>query len=302
MTRTIVFAHANGFPAGTYEPIFDVWRAAGWRVEAPERFSHDARYPVTSNWPRLRDQLTDFIVARELAGAILVGHSLGGLVSLMAACKRPDLVGGLVMLDSPIVTGWRAHSVHMAKRTGLIERVGPGVIAKRRRHEWPSRDAVHAHFAAKSVFARWDARMLAAYVRAGFDEVRTAASVEAGAGPAGSAPVDDRTAPGADAKVVLAIHRDVEARIYNTLPHHLPALLKKHPPRCPVGFIAGTRSAEMRQGGFDGARKIAGARWRWIEGTHLYPMERPDDTAHLVLELLGTMKPVPPKPRRAPPV
>jgi pimeloyl-ACP methyl ester carboxylesterase len=76
--NTIVFAHANGFPAGTYEPIFDIWRAEGWRVEAPARFSHDARYPVTSNWPRLRDQLTDFIVANELAGAMLVGHSLGG--------------------------------------------------------------------------------------------------------------------------------------------------------------------------------------------------------------------------------
>ncbi|MEP6504641.1 MAG: alpha/beta hydrolase [Betaproteobacteria bacterium] len=275
---TIVFAHANGFPAGTYEPIFDVWRAAGWRVEAPARFSHDARYPVTSNWPRLRDQLTDFIVANDLAGAMLVGHSLGGLVSLMAACKRPDLVGGLVMLDSPIVTGWRAHSVHMAKRLGLIERVGPGAIARRRRHEWPSREAVHTHFAAKSAFARWDPRMLDAYVKAGFDELPAEADHPAG-------------------KVVLAVDRDVETRIYNTLPHHVPALLKKHPPRCAVGFIAGTRSAEMRQGGFAGSHKLAGDRWRWIEGSHLYPMERPDDTALLVLELLSTMKPVPPKPR-----
>jgi hypothetical protein len=34
-----------------------------------------------------------------------------------------------------------------------------------------------------------------------------------------------------------------------------------------------------------------------MEGSHLYPMERPDDTALLVLELLNTMKPVPPRPR-----
>jgi pimeloyl-ACP methyl ester carboxylesterase len=281
LTRTIVFAHANGFPAGTYEPIFDIWRAAGWRVEAPARFSHDARYPVTSNWPRLRDQLTDFIVANDLAGAMLVGHSLGGLVSLMAACKRPDLVGGLVMLDSPIVAGWRAHSVHMAKRLGLIERVGPGAVARRRRHEWPTREAVHAHFSAKSAFARWDPRMLDAYVKAGFDELpATAGEPDAAA-----------------TKVVLAIQRDVETRIYNTLPHHVPALLRKHPPRCAVGFIAGTRSAEMRQGGFASSHKLAGDRWRWIEGSHLYPMERPDDTALLVLELLNTMKPVAPRPR-----
>ena len=276
-TRTIVFAHANGFPAGTYEPLFEVWRSAGWRVEAPPRFSADARYPVTSNWPRLRDQLTDFLVANELAGAMLVGHSLGGLVSLLAACKRPDLVGGVVMLDSPVVTGWRAHSVHMAKRTGLIRRVGPGAISQRRRHEWPSREAVHAHFAAKAAFARWDTRMLAAYVRAGFDD-----------------------AGGDGGKVVLAIPRDTETRIYNTLPHHLPALLRKHPPRCDVGFVAGTRSAEMRQGGYAASHALAGERWRMIEGTHLYPMERPDDTAALVLELLGTMTPVVPKPRHAP--
>ncbi|MET0383134.1 MAG: alpha/beta hydrolase, partial [Burkholderiaceae bacterium] len=140
--------------------------------------------------------------------------------------------------------------------------------------EWPKRAAVHSHFASRSGFARWDPAMLAAYVRAGFDEV--------------------------DGKVVLAIARDVETRIYNTMPHHFPALLRKHPPRCDVGFIAGSRSAEMRQGGFAASRALAGERWRVIEGTHLYPMERPRETAGLVLELLGTMTPVPARPRRAP--
>ena len=97
------------------------------------------------------------------------------------------------------------------------------------------------------------------------------------------------------------LFRSVETRIYNTLPHHLPALLRRHPPRCAVGFVAGTRSAEMRQGGFAASHRLAGDRWRWIEGTHLYPMERPDDTALLVLELLASMKPVPPRPRHARP-
>ena len=58
---TLVFCHANGYPAGTYRQLFDAWRATGWRVEALDKFGHDPAYPVTSNWPRLRDQLVGFI-------------------------------------------------------------------------------------------------------------------------------------------------------------------------------------------------------------------------------------------------
>jgi pimeloyl-ACP methyl ester carboxylesterase len=263
MSRTIVFSHANGFPAGTYRVLFEAWRAAGFNVQALPRFGHDPKYPVSSNWPGLRQQLIDFIDTEVGGPAYLVGHSLGGLLSLLAACKRPDLAAGLVMLDSPVVTGWRAHSVQVFKHTGLIQRVSPGKVSQRRRHQWPDREAVYAHFKPKTAFALWDDRVLRDYVASGFDE--------------------------ASGQIELGFRREVETRIYNTLPHHLGALLRKHPPRCPVGFIAGTRSAEMRQGGVAGARQLARERFVSLEGTHLYPMEQPDETARLVLELIGSM-------------
>ncbi len=256
----IVFSHANGFPAGVYRVLFDAWRAAGYAVHAPEKFGHDPAYPVTGNWPHLRRQLVDF-VEREVAGpAYLVGHSLGGLLSLMVACRRPELARGVVMLDSPVITGWRAHGVQVFKASGLIRRVSPGRVSQRRRHEWPDRDAVRRHFAAKHAFARWDPRVLDDYVEAGFVE--------------------------RDGRVGLAFERDVETRIYNTLPHTLPRLLRRHPPKCPVAFVAGTQSVEVRQGGLEASRALARDRFVWIEGTHLYPMERPDETARVVLHLI----------------
>ena len=39
------------------------------------------------------------------------------------------------------------------------------------------------------------------------------------------------------------------------------------------------------------ARALAGERFAWIEGSHLYPMEKPQETAHAVLALLATMSP-----------
>ncbi len=266
MKPTIVFSHANGFPAGTYRVLFEAWRGAGYAVKAIEKFGHDPAWPVTSNWPKLRDQLIAFVEAEVAAPArpvFLVGHSLGGMLSLLVACRRPDLVRGLVLLDAPAITGWRAHSVQVLKATGLMPRVTPGKVSRTRRHEWPSREAVLAHFAAKTAFARWDPRVLADYVAAGFEEH--------------------------EGKTVLAFRREIETHIYETLPHHLGTVLRRHPPRCPVAFLAGTQSAEVRQAGLAASRALAQERFAWVEGSHLFPMERPDQTAGEVLRCIASM-------------
>ena len=271
----IVFSHGNGFPAGTYRVLFEAWCAAGHTVHAIEKFGHDPAYQVTSNWPHLRDQLIAFVEAEAGGPAWLVGHSLGGLLGLQVASKRPDLVRGLVLLDAPVIAGWRAHSLQVAKATGLIARLSPGRVSRTRRNEWPSREAVRAHFGAKRVFARWDPRVLDDYVKSGF--------VRRGG------------------KTVLAFERAVETRIYETLPHHLAPLLRRHPVRCPVAFIGGTQSVEARQSGLAMTRKLAGEHFEWQEGTHLFPMERPDETAAAVLRFVvamqGPMQGLPPDPR-----
>lgn len=264
MIGTIVFAHANGFPSGTYAQIFKAWRAAGWQVLAPPMLAHDPRYPVSSNWPHLRDELIDFVATRAPEGAFWVGHSLGGLLSLMVACRKPELVKGLVLLDSPVITGWRAHSVHALKLSGLIRRVSPGKVSQQRRHEWANRREALAYYAAKSKFARWAPGVLTDYIASG--------TLRRGG------------------KTVLAFDRQVETRIYNTLPHHLGTLLQRHPPRCTVGFVAGRGSNEMRMSGSLAATTaLAGPRLRWIDGGHLFPMEQPAQTAALVLDLLAGM-------------
>jgi pimeloyl-ACP methyl ester carboxylesterase len=201
MNGTLVFSHGNSFPAGTYRQLLDLWAEAGLTVRAVPMFGHDPAYPVASNWRGLRDQLIHFIEAQQAGEPVwLVGHSLGGLLSLMAACRRPDLARGLVMLDSPVITGWRAQSVAVFKRSGLIRRSRPA-RCRSSGATWPDLASVKQHFASKPVFARWDPRVLDDYVAAGFVEA-----------PQGG--------------VQLRFSREVETRIYNTLPDHLGALLR----------------------------------------------------------------------------
>ena len=234
---------------------------------AVPRFGHDPDYPVTSNWPRLRDQLLDFIAEHAPGEAVhLVGHSLGGYLSLLAACRKPAVAASVVLLDSPVVTGWRAHGVRVAKATGLVKRVSPGRISSTRRHHWPSAQAAHEHYAARSVFARWDPRVLADYIACGVEPDPVQGGVR------------------------LAFDRAVETRIYNTLPHHFGTLLQRHPPQCPVHFIGGTRSAEVRQVGLATTRALTHGRITWMDGSHLFPMEHPQDTAAAVLQILQPLQ------------
>jgi pimeloyl-ACP methyl ester carboxylesterase len=256
----VVFSHGNSFPASTYRVMLDALRARGFAVAAVDKYGHDARYPVTNNWPHLVEQLRDF-AAREVqaagAKAWLVGHSLGGYLSLMCAALHPDVARGVVLMDSPIVTGWRANALHMAKRTQIVGSVSPGKTSRKRRQSWPGRDAAHEHFRQKKAFAGWHPKVLDDYIDHGT--------------------LDDERG-----ERVLAFDREIETTIYNTLPHNLEALLKRHPLKVPLTFIGGTRSAEIRQAGLAATQKVAHGRITMLGGTHHFPMEKPDVAAAAV--------------------
>jgi pimeloyl-ACP methyl ester carboxylesterase len=265
----IIFSHANSFPASTYRVLFKSLRARGHAVRAVEKFGHDPRYPVTSNWPHLVQQLADFAAPEIEAhgkGAWLVGHSLGGFLSLMCAARHPQLGGhtvrGVVLIDSPVLGGWRARTLELIKRAQLVGSVSPGKVSRKRRNTWPDADAALAHFAGKKAFAAWEPQVLQDYIAHGTRDVTDAFGKT------------QRT---------LDFDRDVETAIYNTLPHNLDRLLRRHPLPCPVGFIGGTRSLEMKQVGMAMTHRLVGnghpGRLTMIEGSHLFPMEQPLETA-----------------------
>jgi pimeloyl-ACP methyl ester carboxylesterase len=260
----IIFSHGNSFPASTYEQLFKPLRKRGFKVKAVEKFGHDPRFPVSSNWPHLVEELVEFAsqeIAKAREPAYLVGHSMGGFLSIMAAAQSPELgghgVAGVLLLDTPLLGGWRATTLGMMKQTQMVGSVSPGRISRKRRNRWANADEALAHFQHKRAFARWDPLVLQDYIHhAMHDEEGTE-------GPCRE----------------LSFDRDVETAIYNTLPHNLDSLLLRHPLKCPVAFIGGLASQEMQQVGREMCEKVTQGRMMMIDGSHLFPMEKPLATA-----------------------
>jgi pimeloyl-ACP methyl ester carboxylesterase len=273
-TPLVLFFHGNSFPASTYNVMLNELRRRGLQVHALEKIGHNPAFPVSSNWPHLVEEVNAFaqpLVDAHTGPVVLVGHSLGGILSLMLAAQYPHLAHAVVMVDAPAVAGWQANLLHLSKKLSFTAKYSPGAVSHKRRNQWGSLDEVRQHFASKKNFARWQAQVLEDYITHGTQEVMVQGQVCR----------------------ELSFSREIETQIYNTVPHHLEALIKRHPLKCPVSLVAARHSREIKIAGIEFSKRITKGRITTIDGTHLVPMESPLATAAAVeaaiLNMLGPM-------------
>ncbi len=260
----IVFLHANGYPAGVYRAFLDELQRRH-PVRAIDAIGVDPAHRPGPGWQRMLTQVVAHVDALPDPRVALVGHSMGGYLAAMAGIRLPERVAQVVLIDSPVVLGWRGAFVSAARATGMSRRIGPAPIAARRRQHWPSRDEARRHLGAKAFVQRWAPGVLDDFLNAGLRD-----------DPAGG--------------VTLTIPRDTERDIYATLAHReaLRALRQLRRRGVPVGFVAGGRSEEIRLAGREQNRRFWGADQVDVpQAGHLIPLEAPAACARAVERLLG---------------
>lgn len=257
--KTLQFSHGNSYPAGCYRQFLAPLQKK-FQIQAVEMFGHNKNYPVTDGWVCLVDELIDSIEAYADSPVYGVGHSLGGVLTFMAAVKRPELFHAIVMMDSPIFSRLKSILIKWIKQLGFIDRMTPGrgKTLKRKRH-WPDAATAFNYLHGKKVFKDFTREALEDYINFGMEIT-----------PAG---------------LQLKYDVDIEHEIYRTIPHDLTKLKKQL--QVPLFYLYGEKSDVLSPYDIrDLQRSFSNIKTYKVPGGHLFPFEYPKETAELLLKIL----------------
>ncbi|MCA9982716.1 MAG: alpha/beta hydrolase [Anaerolineales bacterium] len=259
--KTIHFAHANGYNPGCYRQLAS-YLVADYHVlgMALRPLWPDSKPAGLQRWRDMVPDLFAFFEQHRLPRLIGAGHSLGSVLTLMAALAQPERFERLILID-PVVQSpsflaefWTADGQSTGADHPLAQ------IARRRRDHWPDRATAFAHLRPKPIFAGLSDEALADYL-------------EMGLRPDGD-------------EVTLAFSREWEAWIYQHDPHEIWSLLPQVQP--PMLIIYAEHS------GIITAETVARIRDLRPQTElimlpncgHLLPMEQPATVAELMLDWL----------------
>ena len=254
------FAHANGYPPRTFRrflaPFTEQYHVLA--VEHRPLWSDDDPQQLHT-WHVIAADLIRFFEQEGFRDVVGVGHSLGAVVTMIAAVERPALFSKLVLIEPIFLPPHVLQALAVEPETMSSY---PLVQATRnRRNRWPDRQAAFEHFRSKAVFSRCSDAVLWDYVHHALEET-------------------------ADGRLGLRYRREWEARIYSRPPLHVWDLLP----------LVDRPTLGIRGADSDALWSEAWERWQTVQSGAtfvefedagpLVPLEQPQRVAGVALDFL----------------
>lgn len=257
MRDAIHFVHGNGFPSSCYRQLLEPLQAQ-FDCYSLERVGHTDVFPVTDNWHHLVQEVIFSIEQQTTQPVIALGHSLGGVLSLLASMERPELFKAVVMLDSPLLGWLKSMTLKAFKYFGMVDKVTPAHRTRGRRKHWKSKEQVWSYLKNRPLFASFTDACLQDYIDFGLEQDNTG--------------------------YTLRFDRHIEYQIYRTIPHILPRYEQKE--TRPVALIYGNKSRVVSAHDLRYLKKKHSVVCYPITGGHMFPFEHPQVTAARIIDVI----------------
>lgn len=260
MRELIHFAHGNGFPSLCYKQLLNSLEVQ-FDYCYIDKIGHDPLYPVGENWHNLVAELLLSVKKQADRPVIAVGHSLGGVLSLLAAIEEPALFKAVIMLDSPLIGPFKSSMVRLAKTLGIIDRITPAFRTRGRREHWQNKEQLLSYLRTRDLFKTFTDECLNDYITYGLEQKNDG--------------------------YYLRFDRHVEYQIYRTIPHIIPKFEGQL--SVPAALIYGDKSNVIDRMDIRYMKNYFNVKSFKTKGTHLFPMEYPQVVAKQIIHVIDTL-------------
>ena len=254
------FAHANGYPPGTYLELIDLLKS-DYSINAQHfRPLWDDNHNQLKNWKMFSDDMITAFDQQGMKNVIGVGHSMGGITSVVSAVRRPDLFSKLILMD-PVILPAAAYRMTDWLPVFLSKKFVPiAKISIKRRDRWESEEELFESFRKKKIFRSISDKGLRLFAK-------------------------HATKPAPEGGIQLAYSKEWETQVYCT-PIQPWKYLKQL--NIPTLIIKAQYSNVITKGVWDDIQStVKNGTFVEMQGTsHLVPMEAPDRLADLIKKWL----------------
>jgi pimeloyl-ACP methyl ester carboxylesterase len=158
----VLIVHGNTHAGGVYSPLAERL-AADFRVVAVDLRGHGLSSKSQDYaWPAMQGDVAALIDHLGLDDLLVVSHSRGGGVAMLATCARRDRVRGLVVFEPTVpprlINPSTSEEDERAWAKARLAR------SEGRRSEFPSREAAYLHYQGRGAFKDWHDDWLRAFV------------------------------------------------------------------------------------------------------------------------------------------
>lgn len=259
--QPLLFAHANGYPPGSYRALAGALGDSGRLLALEQRpLWGDPQPPQPLHWSLFADDLLQLLRQQFREPQWVMGHSMGATIAVLAADREPQRFAGLILLDPVFLADRRLLAMRLMGRRRRA-RLPMVRRALRRPQHFPSREAAFSFYRDRRAFAGLDDDALRDYVSAS-------------------------TAPDPAGGLRLRFPAAWEAAIYQSAPRVKPLLRRLE---LPTLGLRGCESATLEPALWQRwAHWQPAATLRECPGGHLFPLEQPRAAAALIAAFLAT--------------
>ncbi len=218
--------------------------------------------PIDHNWDIYLDDLIAFLDALDEGPVVGIGHSLGGITSIRAAVRRPDLFRAIILLEPALYPPSLIRIANIMPWSIKSKRP-PVSSALNRKDTWTDKQEVFHDLRSHKIFSRFSDETLNDFLDYGL--------------------TSNGNGNGNGCK--LKFRKDWEARIYGEPPFFWNEFQKL---TIPVLGIKGQKSERFLERQWKRWKKMRkeDTQERIENATHLLPLESPEETATVIMDWL----------------